>query len=76
MNKHRVGQVPKCGAMDSKYFGNPEQFEKDIQERKEATAAFKAKIRELILEDPGHMEERIKHTVAELIDIKSEYGIK
>jgi hypothetical protein len=33
MNKYRVGQVPKCGAVDSKYFGNPNGFEEIVNRR-------------------------------------------
>jgi len=30
MNKYKIGKVPKCDAMDSKFFSNPNGFEKDV----------------------------------------------
>ncbi len=35
MNRHRIDKVPKCGAMDSKYFGRPNAFEEDVKKHRE-----------------------------------------
>lgn len=33
MNKYKIGKVPKCGAMDSKFFSNPDGFEEKANRR-------------------------------------------
>lgn len=35
MNRHRIDKVPKCGAMDSKYFGRPNAFDEDVKRHRE-----------------------------------------
>jgi hypothetical protein len=71
----KAGKVAKCGSMDSKYFGNEDQFEKDIQSKIEATKQFKEIIRSLILKDPNLIEMRVHNAVETLLEIKKEYNV-
>jgi hypothetical protein len=76
MSKYsKTGKLAKCGSMDSKYFGNIDQFEKDIQDRIEKTEQFKETLKELILKDPNLIETRIRNTIDLLIEIKKEYNV-
>ena len=74
MNKHRIGQVPKCGAMDSKYFSNPKQFDKDMQMHNLKSERFENSMRALILDDPSEAEERYNQAISILLKIKQECG--
>ncbi|WP_300902270.1 hypothetical protein [uncultured Clostridium sp.] len=71
----KVSKVAKCGAVDSKYFNDSEQFEKDIQSKIDKANEFRAKIRALVLEDPNLIEHRINLTVSELLKIKREFDV-
>ena len=75
MNKYRVGQVPRCGAMDSKYFSNPKQFDKDMQMHNLEAEQFKSDIKALILDDPSKIEERYNQVISIMLEIKQEYGL-
>lgn len=75
MNKYLGIKVPKCGAMDSKYFGKPEQFEKDIEQHQFDSKLFRARVRNLILENPGKMEIRYHQAIEELRSIKDEFRL-
>jgi len=33
MNKYKIGKVPKCGSVDSKFFSNHNGFENSINKR-------------------------------------------
>ena len=68
-------KVAKCGAVDSKYFGATDKFEKDVQAKIDKTEEFKNKIRELILDDPNLIEQRYNNVICVLKDIKEEFGI-
>ena len=68
-------KVHRCGAMDSKYFSNLQQFEKDIEKNKFSTALFKIRLRELILEDPNKIEDRYHQVIETMMEIKSEFGL-
>ncbi|HAK41823.1 MAG TPA: hypothetical protein DCM59_02665 [Clostridium sp.] len=35
MNKYKIGKVPKCGAMDSKFFSNPNGLDEKLNKRRE-----------------------------------------
>lgn len=71
----KVSKVAKGGAVDSKYFNNCEQFEKDIQAKIDKANEFRTKIRALVLEDPNLIEHRINLTVSELLKIKREFNV-
>jgi len=74
MNKHKI-HLPKCGAMDSKYFGNPQQFEKDIERHKIETKQFKANLRGLLLAEPAKMNDRYNQAIEVMKEIKKEFGL-
>ena len=74
MSKYsKMSKIAKQGAVDSKYFGNKEQFEKDIEEKIQKTNDFKNKIKELILSDPNLIEQRCNNVVSVILEIKKEY---
>lgn len=76
MSKYaKMSKVAKSGAVDSKYFNNFEQFDKDVQAKFDKTKEFKSKLRELILEDPNLIEQRVNNAVSELLKIKKEFII-
>ena len=75
MNKYRVGQVPKCGAMDSKYFSNPQQFDKDMQKHSFETEMFKSNLKSLILAEPTKIKDRYSQAIGIMLEIKTEYGL-
>ncbi|MGL4801951.1 MAG: hypothetical protein ACRC18_06770 [Cetobacterium sp.] len=72
----KMGKVAKRGAVDSKYFGNMEQFDKDVQDKIDNSNRFKSKVRELILEDPNLIEQRYYELIETMLEIKKEYDIK
>lgn len=61
--------------MDSKYFSQPEQFDKDIEKHKFEDALFRSRIRNLILEEPGRMDIRFHQAVDELRKMKEEFRL-
>ncbi len=76
MSKYsKLSKVAKSGALDSKYFNNFEQFDKDVQAKIIKTKEFKTKIRELILEDPNLIEQRVQNVVNVLLEIKKEFDV-
>lgn len=76
MSKYsKLSKVAKSGAVDSKYFNNFEQFDKDVQAKIIKTKEFKTKIRELILEDPNLIEQRVQNLVNVLLEIKKEFDV-
>lgn len=75
MNNYRVGQVPRCGAMDSKYFGNPQQFEHDVLKHNYETGQFKSEIKALVLGNPAKIKDRYNDAISVMLEIKQEYGI-
>lgn len=76
MSKYsKLSKVAKSGAVDSKYFNNFEQFDKDVQAKIIKTKEFKIKIRELILEDPNLIEQRVQNVVNVLLEIKKEFDV-
>lgn len=74
----KMGKVARCGAPDSKYFGNLDQFEKDIEEKAKQGALLQEKVsttvRDLILSDPLKAEDTFHLVIQELIKVKEEYS--
>ena len=68
-------KVAKAGAVDSKYFGNRDKFEEDINSKLEATKRFKDNIKQLILENPNLIKQRYFNTVEVLRELKEEFRI-
>jgi hypothetical protein len=75
MNKYLGFKVPKCGAMDSKYWNQPGQLEKDVEQHQLDSELFRRRVRNLILEDPGKMDIRYHQVIEELRNIKDEFGL-
>lgn len=75
MNPYRIGQVPRCGAMDSKYFSNPKQFDKDMQIHSFEVEQFKNDIKALILDNPSKIKDRYNQAISVMLEIKQEYGL-
>ena len=60
MSKYTVmGKVAKCGSVDSKYFNKYNKFDKDIQSKIKETEAFRIKLRNMICENPNHIEQKL-----------------
>lgn len=75
MNNYRIGKVPRCEAMDSKCFSNPEQFDKDMQKHSFETELFKSNLRSLILAEPTKIRYRYNQAISTMLDIKQDYGL-
>lgn len=71
----KTGRVAKCGSMDSKYFGKPEQFEKDIQKNEAYSQEVKESIRQIVLQDPSRMDQRFRLAIDVLKEIKEEFNL-
>lgn len=71
----KTGRVAKCGSMDSKYFGKPDQFEKDIQQHEGYNKEVKESIRQIVLQDPGRMDQVFRLAVEALKEIKQEFNL-
>ena len=69
----KMSRLAKAGAVDSKYFNNIDQFEKDVKAKIEKTNEFKRKLRELILDDPNLIEQRCNNAVSVILEIKQEF---
>lgn len=79
MSKYaKMGKVAKCGAPDSKYCGNLESFDKDIEEKQRQGELLREKIsttlKDLILSDPVKAENTYHLVIQEMIKIKEEYS--
>jgi len=74
LNRH-ILKVSKCGSADSKYFSNPQQFDKDIEKNIFDDKLFKAKVRALVLEDPSKMDIRYHQVIDVMMEIKAEFGL-
>lgn len=75
MNRYKVGQVPRCGAMDSKYFSNPEQFDEDMQRHSFEAELFKSNLRSLIIAEPTKIKDRYNQAIGIMLEIKQEHGL-
>lgn len=71
----RFSKISKVGAVDSKYFRDLDGFERDVIKKIEDTEAFKLKIKNLILDDPGKIEQRYNNVISVLKEIKEEFKI-
>ena len=76
MSKYaKYSKVAKNGSVDSKYFGNPDQFEKDIQAKIDKADKFKQDIKDLILSNPSDIEKNYHYAIEVLLEIKEEFKI-
>ena len=74
-NYSRFCKIEKCGAADSKYFGNPEQLDKDIQQHKNDSNSYKDRIKSLLLENPSKLKENYHVFIEVLTDAKKEFDL-
>lgn len=65
----------QSGNHSSKYAVNPEQLEKDLQEKEDDRNAFKDLVRHLVLLDPGKMDLRFKDLMDVAREIKQEFNL-
>ena len=74
MSKYTVmGKVAKCCSVDSNYFNKYNKFDKDIQSKIKETEDFRIKLRNMICENPNHIEQNFNISVNELLNIKKEF---
>lgn len=74
MNKYRIGPA-KRGAVDSKYFSNPDGLDRDVEQKKREHEECKQKVRDIILSDPAKMDLRVRDVLDTVLEIKNRYGI-
>lgn len=74
MNRHNL-KVSKCGATDSKYFSNPKQFEKDIEEKRIEKSKFESELILLLLKNPNKIKQRYNETIEILLKFKKDNGL-
>ena len=68
-------KLHKCGAADSKYFSNPQQFEKDIEKNRVDSSLFELELRELLLKKPNKIKQRYHEAISVMMEIKEEFGL-
>ena len=74
-NYSKFGKLARCGAFDSKYFSDPEQFEKDIERHKLESKLYKERIKTLLLENPNKLKENYHVFIEVLTDAKKEFNL-
>ena len=65
----------QSGNHSSKYALNPEQLEKDLQEKENERNAFKDLVRHLVLLDPSKMDLRFRDLISLMTELKNEYKL-
>lgn len=65
----------QSGNHSSKYALNPEQLEKDLQQKQEERNYFKDLVRHLVLLDPSKMDLRYKDLIEVAMEIKQEFRL-
>lgn len=65
----------QSGNHSSKYALNPEQLEKDIQQKENERNHFKDLVRHLILMDPSKMDLRYKDLIEVAIELKQQFNL-
>ena len=65
----------QSGNHSSKYALNPEQLEKDLQEKENERNSFKDLVRDLVLLDPSKMDLRFRDLISLLCELKQEYKL-
>ena len=76
MNRYsKLGKVSKKGAVDSKYFGDQEQFEKDIEAKLKKSEDFKESLRALIMGNGSDMESNYLKAIEVLRELKETYDL-
>lgn len=65
----------QSGNHSSRYALNPEQLEKDIQQKQDERNHFKNLVRHLVLLDPSKMDLRYKDLVEVAMELKQEFKL-
>lgn len=65
----------QSGNHSSKYALNPEQLEKDLQEKEDNRNAFKDLVRHLVLMDPSKMDLRFRDLIDVARELKQEFNL-
>ena len=65
----------QSGNHSSKYTLNPEQLEKDLQEKENERNTFKDLVRRLVLLDPSKMDLRYRDLISLLYELKQEFNL-
>ena len=65
----------QSGNHSSKYALNPEQLEKDLQEKENERNSFKDLVRHLVLLDPSKMDLRYRDLISLLYELKQEFNL-
>ena len=65
----------QSGNHSSKYAINPEQLEKDMQEKTDERNAFKDLVRHLVLNDPSKMDLRFRDLLEVAKELKKEFDL-
>lgn len=65
----------QSGNHSSKYALNPEQLDKDLQEKEDDRNAFKDLVRHLVLMDPSKMDLRFKDLLDVARELKHEFNL-
>lgn len=65
----------QSGNHSSKYALNPEQLDKDLQEKADERNAFKELVRHLVLTDPSKMDLRFRDLLDVAKEIKQEFNL-
>lgn len=65
----------QSGNHSSKYALNPEQLEKDLQEKENERNGFKDLVRHLVLLDPSKMDLRFRDLMSLLYELKQEFNL-
>ena len=65
----------QSGNHSSKYALNPEQLEKDLEEKENERNTFKDLVRHLVLLDPSKMDLRFRDLISLLYELKQEFNL-
>ena len=68
-------KLHKIGEVSSKYGYQPELFERDIAKHKFDAELFKAKVRNLLLEEPSKIDIRYSQMIEVLREVKEEFRL-
>lgn len=76
MSKYvQMSKISKAGSVDSKYFGDLNGLDRDVNKKIKNTEEFKARLRELVLEDPNKIEQRYHNSIEVLLELKERFKL-
>ena len=68
-------KLHKCGAADSKYFSNPQQFDLDVEKNKLESELFQLRLKKLLRQEPCKIKQRYHEAISVMMEIKEEFGL-